>query len=87
VRGFRGDGLAVIQKATYKSDIGVPKATGFVLGPQSIFAESEILASVLASLLPQRNKVRAVEISFNDLNFLNSKNFLQQNKLSDMWVF
>jgi hypothetical protein len=87
VRGFRGDGLAVIQKATFKSDIGVLKATGFVLGPQSNFAEIEVPASVLASLLPQRNKVRAVEISLNDLDFLKSKDFLQKNKLSDMRVF
>jgi hypothetical protein len=84
VRGFLGDGLAVIQKATLKSDIGVLKATGFVLGPQSNFAEIDVPASDFASLLPQRNKARAVEISLNDLNFLESENFLQKNKLSDM---
>jgi hypothetical protein len=50
VRGFRGDGLAVIQKATLKSDIEVLIGTGFVLGPQSNFAEIEVPASVLASL-------------------------------------
>jgi hypothetical protein len=53
VRGFRGDGLAVIQKATLKSEIGVLKATVFVLGPLSNFAEIEVPAStgeVLASL-------------------------------------
>jgi hypothetical protein len=46
VRGFRGDGLAVIQKATLKSDIGVlkAKATEFVLGPLSNFAEIEVPA-------------------------------------------
>jgi hypothetical protein len=84
MRGFRGNGLAVTQKATLKSDIGVLKATGFVLGPLSNFAEIELPASVVASLLPQRNKVRAVEISLNDLNFLKSNNFLQKNKLPDM---
>jgi hypothetical protein len=83
VRGFRGDGLAVIQKVTLKSDGGVLKATGFVLRPQSNFAEKEVPVSVLANLLPQRNKVRAVEISLNDL-FLKSKNFLQKNKSSVM---
>jgi hypothetical protein len=85
--GFRGDGLAVIQKATFKSDIGVLKATAFVLGPRSNFAEIEVPASVLASLLPQSNKVRALESSLNDLDFLKIENFLQKNKLSDMRVF
>jgi hypothetical protein len=50
VRGFCGDGIAVIQKATLKSDIGFLKATDFVLGPQSISPGIEVPASVLASL-------------------------------------
>jgi hypothetical protein len=87
VRGFRGDGLAVIQKATLKSDIGVLEATGFVLGPLSNFAEIEVPASVPAShfsvttsleqMLSPPEKGRQARLSVEQ----------KKNKLSDMWVF
>jgi hypothetical protein len=83
VRGFRGDGLAVIQKATLKSDIGVLKAMGFVLGLLSNFAEIEIPASVLARLF-------CVTTSLEEMPSPPEKGRqarLKKNKLSDMWVF
>jgi hypothetical protein len=81
VRDFRGDGLAVIQKATLKSDMGVLKATVFVLGPQSNFPELEVHASILASLFSVTTsleaKGRQARLSVEPKN----------NKVSDMWVF
>jgi hypothetical protein len=86
VRGFRGDGLAVIQKATLKSDIGVLKATGFVLGPLSNFAEIEVPASILASLFSVTTSLEEMPSPPEKGRQARLSVEQQKNKLSDMWV-
>jgi hypothetical protein len=88
VRGVRGDGLAVIQKATLKSDIEVLKATGSVLGPQSNFAGIEVPASVLASLFSV-STTSLEEMPSPPEKSLQARLSVEQkkNNLSDMWVF
>jgi hypothetical protein len=86
VRGFRGDGLAIIQKATLKSDIGVLKATGFVLGPLSNFTEIEVPLSVSASLFSVAKSLE--EMASPPEKGRQARMSLEQkkNKLSELWV-
>jgi hypothetical protein len=87
VRGFRGDGLAVVQKRTLNSDIGVLKATGFFLGPLSNFPEIEVPASVLASLFSVTTSLEEMPSPPEKDRQARLSAEQKKNKLSDMWVF